>query len=198
MAGLNKVQLIGNLGSDPEDFETNNGGYGCNFSLATNRRWKDRDGKTQEETDWHKITCWETLAELAMDYLHTGRAVYVEGRIRYEEWEDEDGNRRFSTKIIASDIQFLDAPEDGGSRGGRSGGGRSGGRGRRDRDEDRGSRGRGRGRRGRDEGDDGEDEDRGGRRGRRGGRRGRRGGRSGGRGRGRGRNDDFDDDDIPF
>lgn len=117
MASLNKVQIIGNLGSDPEMRFTANGQAVAKFRVACNRRYTTRDGEQREETEWVRVVCWTRLAELAGQYLSKGRQVYVEGRLQTSQWEDRDGNPRYTTEVIASDIQFLgnrsDAPGSG-------------------------------------------------------------------------------------
>ena len=128
MASLNKVQIIGNLGADPEMRFTANGRSVANFNVACSRRFTTRDGEQREDTEWVRVVCWERLAELAGQYLSKGRSVYVEGRLQTRQWEDRDGNSRWTTEVVANDIQFL------GSRGGGrgdgdddwSGGGRGG------------------------------------------------------------------------
>ena len=119
MAGLNKVMLIGNLGADPELRFTANGAAVANFRIACSRTYTDRDGQRQEVTEWVAIVAWQRLAELCGQYLSKGRPVYVEGRLQTRQWEDREGNNRYTTEVVANDIQFL------GGRGG--GGGDSGG-----------------------------------------------------------------------
>ena len=119
MAGLNKVMLIGNLGADPELRFTANGAAVANFRIACSRTYTDRDGQRQEVTEWVTIVAWQRLAELCGQYLSKGRPVYVEGRLQTRQWEDREGNNRYTTEVVANDIQFL------GGRGG--GGGDSGG-----------------------------------------------------------------------
>ncbi len=107
---VNKVVLIGRLGGDPEVRYAPSGNAVANFSLATNYSYKDRDGNLQETTSWHRIVAWTRLAEFAKQYLHKGMRVYVEGRIQYREWQDQNGVKRNTTEIIANDIQMLDSP----------------------------------------------------------------------------------------
>lgn len=121
MASLNKVQIIGNLGADPEMRFTANGRSVANFNVACTRRFTTRDGEQREDTEWVRIVCWERLAELAGQYLSKGRSVYVEGRLQTRQWEDREGNSRWTTEVVANDIQFL------GSRGGGGDGDWSGG-----------------------------------------------------------------------
>ena len=127
MASLNKVQVIGNLGGDPEMRFTANGRAVANFNVACNRRYTTRDGEQREDTEWVRVVCWERLAELAGQYLSKGRPVYVEGRLQTRQWEDRDGNNRYTTEVVANDIQFLGGRGGGGDDdwggGGRGGGG---------------------------------------------------------------------------
>ncbi|MDU9049412.1 MAG: single-stranded DNA-binding protein [Candidatus Electrothrix sp. Rat3] len=118
---INKVILIGNLGADPELRYTQSGVAVASFNVATSRRWKDKEGQQQEETEWHRIVAWQRLGEVCNEYLHKGSKVYVEGRLQTRKWQDQNGNDRYTTEIIASDIQFLTPRGEGG--GGYSGGG---------------------------------------------------------------------------
>ena len=104
---FNKIILIGNLGRDPELRYTPQGDAVCSFSMATNERKKDKSGEFQDVTTWFKITLWRRLAENASKYLTKGRPVYVEGRLRIEEWTDRDGKNRYTLEINATDLQFL-------------------------------------------------------------------------------------------
>ena len=106
-AGVNKVILVGNLGSDPELRNTGSGTAVCEFRLATNESWNGKDGETQDRTEWHRIITWAALAENCHKYLSKGRPVYLEGRIQTRQWEDKEGNKRYTTEIIARDVQFL-------------------------------------------------------------------------------------------
>lgn len=108
MAGINKVILIGRLGQDPEVRYTPDGTAVANFSIATSDEWKDKNsGEKRERTEWHRIVAWRKLGEICGEYLSKGRQVYIEGRIQTRSWEDKDGNKRYTTEIIASDVQFL-------------------------------------------------------------------------------------------
>ena len=108
MAGINKVILIGRLGSDPEVRYTPSGVAVANFSIATSEEWKDKDsGEKKERTEWHRIVAWRKLGEICGEYLSKGRQVYVEGRIQTNAWEDKEGNKRYTTEIVASTVQFL-------------------------------------------------------------------------------------------
>ena len=127
MAGLNKVMLIGNLGADPEMRFTANGSAVSNFNIACSRTYTDREGQRQEVTEWVRIVAWQRLAELAGQYLSKGRSVYVEGRLQTRQWEDREGNTRYTTEVVANDIQFLGSRGDGGGGGNFGGGGGGGG-----------------------------------------------------------------------
>jgi len=110
MAGINKVILIGRLGSDPEVRYTPSGVAVANFNIATSEEWKDKDsGEKKERTEWHRIVVWRRLGEICGEYLSKGRQVYVEGRLQTRDWEDRDGNKRYTTEIVATDVQFLGA-----------------------------------------------------------------------------------------
>jgi single-strand DNA-binding protein len=106
---VNKVLLIGRLGADPEVRYAPSGSAVANFNLATNRSYKDKEGGVQEQTDWHKIVAWSRLAEFSKQYLHKGMRVYVEGRLQYREWQDQNGVKRYGTDIVANDIQMLES-----------------------------------------------------------------------------------------
>ena len=114
---FNKIILVGNLGRDPELRYTPQGTPVCSFSLATNERRKDRNGEMQDHTTWFRITLWNRLAETASQYLQKGKQVYIEGRLRVEEYIDRDGKPRHSLEVFATDMQFI------GSRGSDEGGG---------------------------------------------------------------------------
>jgi len=110
---LNKVQLIGNLGDDPQVRTTKGGKAVASFSLATNRRWKDREGEKHEETDWHNVVCWGPRAKIAADFLVKGRQVYVEGRLQTSSWEDEEaGVTRYRTEIVCQNLLLLGGKSD--------------------------------------------------------------------------------------
>ena len=106
---VNKVLLIGRLGGDPEVRYAPSGNAVANFSMATNRSYKDKDGNQQEQTEWHRIVAWSRLAEFAKQYLHKGMRVYIEGRLQYREWQDQNGVKRNVTDVIANDIQMLES-----------------------------------------------------------------------------------------
>jgi len=105
---LNKVTLIGNLGADPEVRYMPKGGAVTNISLATTRRWKDRDsGERRDATEWHRIVFFNRLAEVAGEYLKKGSQVYIEGRLQTRKWKGQDGQDRYTTEIVASEMQML-------------------------------------------------------------------------------------------
>jgi len=107
MAGLNKVILIGNLGKDPVLRYTPDGTPVCNFSIATSDKWNDKNtGEKREKTEWHRIVAWRRLGEICGEYLSKGRQVYIEGKLQTRSWE-KDGVTRYTTEIVASDVQFL-------------------------------------------------------------------------------------------
>ena len=106
--GINKVILVGNLGADPESRAMPSGSAVTNIRLATSESWKDKTtGDQQERTEWHKVAFFGRLAEVAAEYLHKGSQVYIEGKIRTRKWQDRDGNDRWSTEIIANEMQML-------------------------------------------------------------------------------------------
>ena len=113
MASLNKVILIGNLGRDPETRYLPNGDAVANISVATTETWKDKSGEKQEKTEWHRVTLYRRLGEIAGEYLKKGSQVYIEGRIEYREYE-KDGVKRYSTDIIASEMKMLGSRQGGG------------------------------------------------------------------------------------
>ncbi|MFP6638926.1 MAG: single-stranded DNA-binding protein [Myxococcota bacterium] len=117
MAGVNKVILVGNLGRDPELRYTQSGQAVATFTVATNETWNDKNGERVERTEWHRIVSWGRTAELCSQYLSKGRSVYLEGRIQTREWEDKEGQKRYTTEINAQTVQFL-----GGGRGDGGGG----------------------------------------------------------------------------
>ena len=104
--GINKVILIGNLGRDPEIRYTQDGTAVANFTLATTESWT-KNGERNDHTEWHKIVAWRRLAEICGEYLHKGKQVYIEGRIRTRKWQDRDGNERYTTEIEALNMQML-------------------------------------------------------------------------------------------
>lgn len=114
--GVNKVILVGNLGKDPEVRYAANGNAIANITLATSESWKDKQtGETQEKTEWHRVVFFRRLAEIAGEYLKKGSQVYIEGKLQTRKWQDKEGNDRYTTEIVANEMQML------GSRGGSAG-----------------------------------------------------------------------------
>ena len=111
MASVNKVILIGNLGRDPETRYSADGAAITNVSIATTRRYKDSAGQQQEETEWHRVVFFSRLAEIAGEYLRKGRPVYVEGRLRTRKWTDKEGHEKYTTEIVAENMQLLGSRE---------------------------------------------------------------------------------------
>ena len=143
MASVNKVIIVGNLGRDPETRTFPSGGRVCNVTIATTERWKDKQsGEMKEATEWHRIAFFGKLAEIAGQYLRKGSQVYIEGRIRTRKWQDQAGQEKYTTEIVAEQMQMLGsrqgmgggadegagyAPRESSGGGGGYGGGRSGG-----------------------------------------------------------------------
>ncbi|HEU0231001.1 MAG TPA: single-stranded DNA-binding protein [Burkholderiaceae bacterium] len=125
MASVNKVILVGNLGRDPEVRYSPDGAAICNVSIATTSQWKDKaSGEKREETEWHRVVFYNRLAEIAGEYLKKGRSVYIEGRLKTRKWQDkETGADRFSTDIVADQMQMLGGRGEGGDFGGTEYGG---------------------------------------------------------------------------
>ena len=123
MASVNKVILVGNLGRDPEVRYMPNGEAVCNFSIATTDSWKDKAGAKQERTEWHNIVMYRKLAEIAGEYLKKGRPVYVEGRLQTRKWQTKEGQDRYTTEIIADQMQMLGGREGGSANASYDGGG---------------------------------------------------------------------------
>lgn len=109
---INKVILLGNLGQDPEVKELQNGKV-CSFSVATTRKWKTKDGEKQEQTEWHNVVAFGTLANICGQYLRKGSKVYIEGRIQTRKWEDKEGKTNYRTEVIAEDLKMLDGKPQG-------------------------------------------------------------------------------------
>jgi single-strand DNA-binding protein len=107
MSGVNKVILVGNLGANPEMRFTQGGQAVANLRLATTERWTDKNGQKQEATEWHRIVVWGKQAEIVGQYLTKGRQVYVEGSIRTRQWQDQQGQKRYTTEIVARNVQML-------------------------------------------------------------------------------------------
>jgi single-strand DNA-binding protein len=110
--GINKVILVGNLGKDPETRYMPSGNAVTNVTLATGFSWKDQSGQMQEKTEWHRVSFFNRLAEIAGEYLKKGSKIYVEGRLQTRKWQDQNGNDRYTTEIVASDLQMLDSRGD--------------------------------------------------------------------------------------
>lgn len=109
MAGINKVILVGRLGADPEVKTISGGNTVARLNLATSENWTDKEGQKQERTEWHRVVVWGKLADLCGRYLSKGRQVYVEGRLQTRSWEDQQGQKRYTTEIVANTVQFLGA-----------------------------------------------------------------------------------------
>lgn len=112
--GVNKVFLIGNLGNDPEVRYMPNGKAVANISIATSESWKDQNGQIQERTEWHRCVAYDRLAEVIGEYLRKGSKIYIEGKLRTREWQDQQGQKRYTTEIVIAEMQMLDGkPADG-------------------------------------------------------------------------------------
>lgn len=119
MSSINKVILIGNLGRDPEVRYMPNGTAVCNLALATSRQWKNKEsGEKQEETEWHRVSMFDRLAEIAGEYLKKGAKVYVEGRLKTRKWQDKDGKDVYTTEVICEEMKMLSGRNDGDSQDG--------------------------------------------------------------------------------
>lgn len=118
MKGINKVIIIGNLGRDPEIRYMPNGGAVTNLTIATSEAWKDKTtGEQQEKTEWHRIVLFKRLAEIAAEYLKKGSKVYIEGKLQTRKWQEQNGQDRYTTEIVGSELQFLDSkPAQGSSK----------------------------------------------------------------------------------
>lgn len=117
MSGVNKVILVGRLGADPEIKTISSGNTVARLSLATSESWKDRDGNRQERTEWHRVVVWGKQAELCGKYLSKGRQVYIEGRLQTRSWEDQNGQKRYTTETVANAVQFLGGGAEASNRG---------------------------------------------------------------------------------
>ncbi len=130
--GVNKVIIVGNLGQDPETRYMPSGSAVTNFTVATNESWKDKQtGEQRDRTEWHRVAMFNRLAEIAAEYLRKGSQVYIEGKLRTRKWQGQDGNDRYTTEIIADEMQMLGGRGGGGggSFGGGGGGSQGGGQG---------------------------------------------------------------------
>ena len=112
MAGVNKVILVGNLGKDPEVRHLENGTAVANFPIATSDSYKDREGTRVDQTEWHNVVVWRKLAEIAESYLKKGSQIYLEGKLRTRSWEDQQGNKRYTTEVVADTFTMLGKKED--------------------------------------------------------------------------------------
>lgn len=119
---VNKVIIIGNLGADPELRYTQSGAPVATFRVATTERWKGQDGQMQEQTEWHSIVAWRRLAEICGEYLSKGSKVYIEGKLQTRKWQDQSGNDRYTTEIVAREMKMLSPRAGGGGGGGEYGG----------------------------------------------------------------------------
>lgn len=117
MGNLNKVFLIGRLGGEPEPKQTKTGKSVLNVTLASSEFYKDKDGNKQNRTEWHRVVLWERLAEIVSQYCHKGSQLFVEGSLQTREWEDKNGNKRYTTEILGRNIQLLDPKGQGQSSG---------------------------------------------------------------------------------
>jgi single-strand DNA-binding protein len=125
MGSVNKVILVGNLGSDPELKYTPSNRPVCHLSVATNEVWKDKNGQKQEKVEWHRVNVWGDQAEHCQKYLAKGRTVYVEGRLQTRSWDDKEGKKRYSTEVVAERVVFLGGQGQGpGAEGGANAGAR--------------------------------------------------------------------------
>ncbi|PIQ49092.1 MAG: single-stranded DNA-binding protein [Cytophagales bacterium CG12_big_fil_rev_8_21_14_0_65_40_12] len=117
MAGVNKVILVGNLGKDPEVRHLENGRAVANFSLATSETYKNKQGEKVTNTEWHNIVLWSPIAEIAEKFLKKGNQVYIEGKLTTRSWDDQDGNKRYTTEVVGNNLTLLGAKSDGDSGG---------------------------------------------------------------------------------
>lgn len=126
--GINKVILIGNLGADPEVRYMPQGGAVANMTIATSESWTDKNtNEKKEQTEWHRVVIYQRLAEIAGEYLRKGSKVYIEGKLKTRKWTDKDGVERYTTEIVANELQMLDGRGEGQQQGGGMGGGQQGG-----------------------------------------------------------------------
>jgi single-strand DNA-binding protein len=107
MSGVNKVIILGNLGKDPETRHLDNGRSVCNFSVATSESYKNKQGEKVTNTEWHNIVLWSPLAEIAEKYLRKGNQVYIEGKLTTRSWDDQEGNKRYTTEVLGREITLL-------------------------------------------------------------------------------------------
>lgn len=109
MMGVNRVTLLGNLGTDPEAKKTASGQSITLFNVATSNSWTNREGQRQENTEWHRVVVWGRLAETCAEYLSKGKKVYIEGRLQTRSWEDDKNQKRYTTEIVAREVLFLNS-----------------------------------------------------------------------------------------
>ena len=107
MSGINKVILVGRLGGDPEVKSVGQGSQVARFNIATSENWTDKNGQRQERTEWHRVVVWGKLAEICGKHLHKGRQVYIEGRLQTRQWDDQQGQKRYTTEVVGNTVQFL-------------------------------------------------------------------------------------------
>ncbi len=112
MAGVNKVILVGNLGKDPEVRHLENGTAVANFPIATSESYKDKQGNRVDQTEWHNVVVWRKLAEIAENYLKKGSQIYLEGKLRTRSWDDPQGNKKYTTEVVADTFTMLGRKED--------------------------------------------------------------------------------------
>lgn len=116
MASLNRVEIIGNLGNDPEVKYTPSGDAVATISVATTEKWKDKSDQWQEKTEWHRVTLWRRLGEIAGEYLKKGSQVYIAGKLQTRKWTDKEGVERYTTEIVASELLMLGGKSEGGEQ----------------------------------------------------------------------------------
>lgn len=121
MAGVNKVILVGNLGKDPEVRHLDNGRAVANFSIATSETYKNKQGERVTNTEWHNVVLWSPLAEIAEKFLKKGGQVYIEGKLTTRSWDDQDGNKRYTTEVVGRELTLLGGRPDGNNGAGNSG-----------------------------------------------------------------------------
>ena len=109
MSGINKVIIVGRLGGDPEVKSVGQGSMVCRMNVATSENWTDKQGQRQERTEWHRVVVWGKLAEICGKHLSKGRQVYIEGRLQTRQWDDQQGQKRYTTEVVANTVQFLGA-----------------------------------------------------------------------------------------
>jgi len=113
---VNKVILVGRLGNDPEVRYTSDGTAVASFRLATTKKWSNQKGEKEERTEWHRIVAWRRLGEICGEYLSKGKQVFIEGELQTRQWEDKEGNKRYATEVVASNMQMLGGvPRNGGA-----------------------------------------------------------------------------------